>query len=630
MIFNSRDHKYKSIYGALETGHECVFRLLVPNTVGTANCSAHMIIQKDGDHEDTVLDFTRTEETVGNDVFYELKYKAGGPGVWWYCFDYEINGEKKYIYRGKYGTGYTDINESRWQLTIYEQKYPKQNNFKGGIMYQIFPDRFCFSGIKKNNVPQDRKIVPWNASPEWKPNEKGRVLNNDYLGGDLKGIESKLDYLADLGVDIIYLNPIFEAHSNHRYNTADYTKIDPLLGTEEDFISLCKEAHKRGIRIILDGVFSHTGDDSIYFNKYSRYDSLGAYNSKDSKYASWFKFSSWPDNYTSWWGIDILPETIEENEDFKNYITGPGGIIEKWLRLGADGWRLDVADELPDSFIEAIRERIELVKPGAFLLGEVWEDASNKEAYGVRRQYLEGKELQSIMNYPFKEAIINFLVNDRAEDFTESILTITENYPKEIVDSLMNLLGTHDTMRIISRLSGETCENKDRAWQETFELTEEQRQKCIRYFKIAAALQYTLPGFPSVYYGDEIGMEGCKDPFNRKGYPWNSDERNLDLLEFHKELGRMRHSCPLLKDSKFEPISASMGCVAYERTDGKDSLIVIANRAENEIEYYLSNKWTELSKVMGAGEIKNITNNSYPIRLPAESFIIIKAAKTET
>lgn len=624
MIFNSRDKNFKSVYGAMETGHECVFRLLLPNVVGAANCSAHMIIHRDGDQSDEVLPLTRTNEVVGNDVFYELKYKAERPGVWWYCFDYEVNGEKKYINRGAFGTGYTDVGDARWQLTVYEQKYEKQNNFKGGIMYQIFPDRFCFSGQKKENVPSDRKIVPWGTPPEWRPNEFGRVLNNDYLGGDLKGIESKLDYIADLGVDILYLNPIFEAHSNHRYNTADYTKIDPLLGTEEDFVSLCNEAHKRGIRVILDGVFSHTGDDSIYFNKYKRYDVNGAYNSKESEFINWYKFDSWPDKYTSWWGIDILPETIEENEDFKNYITGPGGIIEKWLLLGADGWRLDVADELPDSFIEAIRERIEAVKPGALLLGEVWEDASNKEAYGVRRQYLEGTELQSVMNYPFKEAILNFIVNDRAEDFMESILSITENYPKEIVDSLMNLLGTHDTMRIITRLSGETCDYKDRAWQEVYELTDEQRERCIKYFKIAVAIQYTLPGFPSIYYGDEVGMEGCKDPFNRKGYPWNSNEINEDLLEFHKELGRFRRNCPLLKDSKFEPISGSQGCVAYERTDGKDSIIVIANRAESDINYTLPENWTNLSKVLGNGEIEGLS-----VELKALSFIIIKATKTK-
>ena len=197
--------------------------------------------------------------------------------------------------------------------------------------------------------------------------------------------------------------------SNHRYNTADYRKIDPLLGTEEDFINLCREAKKRGIRIILDGVFSHTGSDSIYFNKNSRYNSAGAFNTPESPYKNWFQFLKYPDVYKSWWGFTSLPELDKNNPDYINFICGEDGILRHWLRLGASGYRLDVADELPDSFIARVREAVKAEGEENLLIGEVWEDASNKLAYGVRRKYFLGDELDSVMNYPFKEAILDLL-----------------------------------------------------------------------------------------------------------------------------------------------------------------------------------------------------------------------------
>lgn len=622
MIFNSRDTKYKSKYGALVSGDEVLFRLLLPEEPGAAVSCARMLILSDESGTEKAFAFTPTSEHDGDSKYWELRYTAEEPGLYWYCFEFECDdGETERIYRGAYSTGYTGIYDARWQLTVYKNAYASPDSFAGGIMYQIFPDRFRNSGAPKVNVPNDRKIKPWGTAPEWKPNEFGKVLNNDYLGGDLKGIEEKLPYLHEMGITVIYLNPIFEAHSNHRYNTANYLKIDPLLGTEEDFVSLCNAAHEFGIKIVLDGVFSHTGDDSIYFNKYNRYDSLGAYNSTESPYFKWYKFQDWPNDYKSWWGIDILPEVIEETPEYMDYITGPGGVVEKWLRLGADGWRLDVADELPDEFIEKIRERIEIVKPGALLLGEVWEDASNKEAYGVRRKYLLGKGLSSVMNYPFKDAIISYLAHDDAEGFIDQILTITENYPKEVVDLLMNPLGTHDTMRIITRLSGESCENKDRAWQENFTLTDEQRRHCINLFKIAVAIQYTLPGFPSVYYGDEIGMEGCKDPFNRQAYPWENRGINTDLLRLHTTLGKLRADNPLLKDAPFVPISGAQGCVAYARENEAGALIIIANRATSAIDYYLPEKYANAEIILGDAQKEN---GKELIKVSPESFAILK------
>ena len=293
----------------------------------------------------------------------------------------------------------------------------------------------------------------WSDIPEYRPNEQGEILNNDFFGGTLRGIASKLDYLESLHVRTIYLNPIFQAYSNHRYDTGDYKRIDPMLGTEEDFRALCAQAAARGMRVILDGVFNHTGYDSRYFNGSGRYNSLGAHQSKDSPYYGWFDFKRWPDEYGSWWGIYTLPQVNEMNEDYLRYIIeDEDSVIRRWLRLGASGWRLDVADELPDAFIRHLTAAAKREKPDALVLGEVWEDASNKISYSERRAYFHGGELDSVMNYPLSDAILAFLGGGTAEHFAETMECIRENYPHDVFYSLMNVVGTHDTARTLTLL----------------------------------------------------------------------------------------------------------------------------------------------------------------------------------
>lgn len=603
-LFNSRDSKYKSKYGALKSGETVMFRLLLPFQSGAVCYGARMCVLNEFSGEWENYEMTGTDRYEEGSRWWELEYTALEPGLYWYHFEYDTPWGCIRIYKGIYGDGFIGTAESFWQLTVYASDYDTPSRFKGGTMYQIFPDRFNNSGEPKTAVPSDRDIVPWDSEPRFRPDANGKVWNNDYLGGDLKGIEEKLPYIKSLGVTVIYLNPIFESHTNHRYSTADYSKIDPLLGTEEDFVSLCESAHRMGISIILDGVFNHTGDDSLYFNKQGRYPTLGAYNSKESPYYGWYDFKEWPDKYESWWGFDILPNVNETNPDYVEYITGEDGIIAKWLRLGADGWRLDVADELPDSFIEKIHERIVKTKPDAILIGEVWEDASNKEAYSVRRKYLLGNELDSVMNYPFANAIIDFVADNDADYFLEKILTVTENYPKCVVDVLMNLLGTHDTERIITRLAGESCRGKDREWQAAHSLSDKQYEAGISLLKIAAALQYTLPGFPSLYYGDEAGMQGYKDPFNRKGFTWDSIDTRLS--SWYTWLGLLRKTCPLLSEGQFIPISGGMGCVCYARMNTShpmlektgDALLVIANRNSHSIDYYIPEELADCTSIM--------------------------------
>ena len=588
--FNARDSFFKSEFGAVKTNQTVHFRLLLPRSFAVT--SAHFMLKKDGE---SLVDYPMYWGSMNGEdkEQWEVDIKVTSPGLYFYHFDYESSWGRGSIFLKENGVGAIANGmemQKAWQLTVYKADFETPHFLKGGLIYQIFPDRFYNSGTKKENVPSDRILRDDTENqPYWKPNAEGKVLNNDYFGGDLKGIEMKLPYLKSLGVTAIYLNPIFEAHSNHRYNTADYMKIDALLGTEADFKSLCKAAKQQGISILLDGVFSHTGADSLYFNKAGRYDTLGAYNSKASRYYPWYSFSEFPNQYKSWWGFESLPEVNEESPEYLKFITGKNGVLRKWLRLGAAGWRLDVADELPDSFIVALKKAARAEKKDALLLGEVWEDATTKCAYGKRRNYLLGDELDSVMNYPFASAILNFARSGIAESFYASIMHIVENYPKPALDVLMNHIGTHDTERAITKIAGESCAYRDRQWQSQKQLTEAQYQKGETLLKLCAVLQYTLPGVPSLYYGDEVGMQGYKDPFNRGCYPWGRENQNL--LKFYQKLGEIRGEISCFQDGEIRFLSSVLSCVCYERENDESAVLVIANRNEKDITYYLPQKW---------------------------------------
>ena len=611
-MFHSRNPIYRNPTGAVQAHTNIHFKLLVPREF---RCSAARLMVGE--------EFTKQVKTLG--LFW--CGMNGEDHEWWEC-DFTPEQSGLYFYRFEIDTwrgtlgitsrfgGESGIDEygspegECWQLTVFESQYQTPDWLSGGIMYQIFPDRFYRSGTTKYNVPQDRYLHQrWGSQPEWRPNHQGEITNSDYFGGDLEGIIQKLDYLQSLGITCIYLNPIFEAHSNHRYDTADYTKVDPLLGSKEDFKRLCKEANKRGIHIILDGVFNHTGSDSIYFNRKGRYQTLGAYQSQDSPYYDWYQFYQWPEQYACWWNFETLPNVNETNETYNAYINGTDGVIQTWLKAGADGWRLDVADELPDLFLDHITKAAKQVKPTSMILGEVWEDASNKMAYGQRRRYLLGKQLDSVMNYPFREAIIGFLTGKNPAEMMELIMTVLEHYPPSAIHLLMNHIGTHDTERILTVLGGEPLNGRDREWQSRTKLSQEQRSRGLSLLKLASLMQYTLPGIPCVYYGDEAGMEGYRDPFNRGCFPWGHED--AELVNWYRSLGKIRHSCEVLKQGTLEPYYADDDCFVYIRSDEAvgQKLLVAANRTEQRKHLFMAQEWETASALLG----KAVWNGTLPL-----------------
>ncbi len=578
--YNSFDTHCKAPFGALREDEVVCIRLRLPADI---HSYAPRIQIYEADRFDRPLTIVGMSLDPNESDCYTAQFSIPLAGLYFYRFIVWQGDKEVYIMRGHHGHAHIGDTGAMWPLTVYDKRFTTPDRFKGGVMYQIFPDRFCNSGTPKIDVPDDRILrEDWGALPKYIPDADGIYRPDDYFGGDLEGIRQKLPHLVSLGISTIYLNPIFEAHSNHRYNTADYHRIDPLLGTNEDFARLCEEAKKQGINIILDGVFSHTGSDSIYFDREGRYDEQGAFESPDSAYYQWFSFWEHPNTYDSWWGFDTLPNVQENTPSYRKFICGEGGVLDKWLSLGAAGWRLDVADELPDLFLDALRSGIKPRHPDALVIGEVWEDASTKFAYGVRRRYLLGGQLDSVMNYPFRDAILSFVSGGRGDDFLYGVSCILENYPKCVCDLLMNFLSTHDVERALTRLGGEPMGQHDRIWQaEHHHLTEKNYNTALRRLKLAALLQYTLPGIPCLYYGDEAGMTGYRDPFNRVCYPWGDEDEGL--VEFFRELGGFRQAHGLFARGDFTSLHADEHSCAYIRQKDNEAVVVIINAGQKQI-----------------------------------------------
>jgi glycosidase len=412
------------------------------------------------------------------------------------------------------------------------------------IFYQIFPDRF-FNGDPANDPPN---LDAWGAKPTlW-----------GFQGGDLRGVIAKMDYLLDLGITAIYFNPIFQASSNHRYNISDYYKIDPKLGSEEDFQALVDAAHQNRIKVVIDGVFNHCGRGFFAFNDILE-------NHSHSPYLDWFHLNNVPpdayspgdaDDYQAWWNFKSLPKFNTENSQVRKYILD---IARYWIRLGADGWRLDVPNEIDDPvFWEEFRAAVKSENPDAYLVGEIWD--------GDPKWVGPGK-FDGLMNYPVRESLIDFLLEkSTANEFSVIIDRQLNQYSRENVYAMYNPLGSHDTKRIKTILKGN-------------------QQKLF----LAYLFQFAFPGSPAIYYGDEVGLEGGKDPDCRKAFPWDEDKWDSDLRQHIQRLIAIRKNDPALRRGSFQEVykDSERGGYGFGRVLGADSVLMVMNANSSRQEYRL-------------------------------------------
>ena len=574
-VFDSRSEFCKKPFGAVPCGTAASYTVRPLRREGWSRCV--LVTQREFSGQMTELELPCTGQDGDRNRFSGIFSAPAEPELVWYWFRlFREDGSSILLDRSGYHGG---ENVQSWQLTVYEESSTPAW-FGCGVVYQIFPDRFC-----RLELPDPAGMVGsrtihenWSDLPDWRPDAQGEVRNCDFFGGSLQGILSKLDDLADFGVTVLYLNPVFESASNHRYNTADYRAIDPMLGTEDDFHHLCQEAKRRGIRVILDGVFNHTGSQSRYFNADGFYSDTGAAQSPDSPYYHWYSFHPWPADYDAWWGIRTLPAVREDAPDYRDFIIrGQDSVVRHWLRAGASGWRLDVADELPDDFIGEIRTAMEETAPDSFLLGEVWEDATTKIAYSMRRRYLLGQELHGVMNYPFRTALIAYLLGGDADEFRETLESLRENYPPHAFYSLMNFLSTHDTPRILTVLGADHVpgSKEERA---VFRLSPARRQLGLKRLRLAALVLFTFPGAPTVYYGDEAGMEGWEDPFNRAGYPWGQEDS--ELKSFFSKLAHLRREQPALQTGQLHWRWTAGSLLVFARELDGQLLTTVVNAAD--------------------------------------------------
>ena len=578
-VFDSRDPRYKTPFGAVPRGTMVTVTVRPPLSEGFDRAVMVVYGEFADSRREVVLSHAGAE---GDRALFTGAYMAPEePELIWYCFRFTRQ-DGQIVWMGR--NGFCGEGQAHsWQQTVYDDSLPTPDWFGRGVTYQIFPDRFC-----RTEVPDPRGMLgdrwvhqEWNELMAYLPDERGEIRNRDFFGGSLAGIEGKLDYLHELGVTTLYFCPIFESDSNHRYNTGDYDKVDPMLGTEEDLRRLCDKAHALGMRVMLDGVFNHTGNNSRYFNALGTYPSLGAAQSPESPYYDWYNFHHWPDQYDCWWGIHTLPAVNESHPSYIEFIIeGDDSVIRRWLRAGADAWRLDVADELPDEFIARIRRVIMEEKADGFLLGEVWEDGSNKIAYSRRRKYLLGRETHGLMNYPFRVSAMDYLRGGDAAAFREAMETIRENYPRPAFYSCMNMLGTHDNPRILTLLGTYPKEAPPtRDERAHYRMTPEEYHRGCRLLQTGAIILYAFPGSPTIFYGDEAGMEGYEDPFNRGTFPWGREDRMLQRR--FALLGSLRNNRRSLQSGELRWLYAQGHGLAFARELG-DEITVAATNAGND------------------------------------------------
>ena len=597
--------------GAFSFGTVITYTVTLPRALGAAAVVLRLHADGQAEH-DTPLTFTRTQggiDTYQVSVDTAALCRTTGQeyGLFYYEFLF-VRGMDTLFTSTVNNRDFTlcDHSEHQFRLLVYEKDYTPPAWFFGGLMYHVFVDRFC-RGVGEVRLREDATLEEdWeHGIPQYGAYPGAPVANNRFFGGNLWGVAEKLDYLQSLGVTVLYLSPIFESASNHKYDTGDYETVDALFGGEAALEHLIGKARARGIRIVLDGVFNHTGDDSRYFNRYGRYAECGAYQSPDSPYADWYDFKNYPDEYECWWGIPILPRLNSNHSAIRAYLAGKDGIAARRIRQGVAGWRLDVVDELSDAFLDELRASLHTASDEQpLIIGEVWENAADKLAYGHRRRYFLGKQLDSVMNYPLRNGLLAFVRDGDAEALYNILTELYTSYPRPVCHALMNLLGTHDTERILTVL-GDPCVGDDRTNDElsVARLTSDQRRHGLSGLRMAFTLLFTVFGVPSLYYGDEAGMEGHHDPFCRLPFPWGrEDDTTLSHVRF---LGKLRREHPCLATGDFRILSHDAHSIVYERCYGNDHLLVAANMADKPLTLSLNALYQPLTSTRLLSPTKN-------------------------
>lgn len=628
LVHDSRSDMYRTPFGAVPAETEVIVRL---RAAAGDLTEATIRVWDQVDELQALLPMTlvATDPTRGDhgyDYWQITLHTSAKPTILYYRFIVRDGTETAYLEDdpasdggavteasdGGTGRVYGASIDASWQIDVYDPAFTTPDWAKGAVAYQIFPDRF-FDGDPTNNPSPGAEqgtdgadvfrygdvygnpVLPkaWSDLPEGSCRAYQGVtcsegpLGRDFYGGDLAGVTAKLDDLAALGVTVIYLNPIFAAPSNHRYDTSSYAFIDPDLGTREDFDVLVREAEARGMRVLLDGVFNHVASDSPWFDRARRYAELGACESADSPYRAWFTFRPPNPNepapcatsnpggddtyYVGWFGFDTIPEVIEQNSVYE-FFTGPDGVVPHWIGAGTAGWRLDVMDNLSHKFMRLIRESAKAADPDALVLGEKWDDASI---------YLLGDQADSTMNYRFRRAVIGLVNGDTPDldgaiagltpsQFRERMLGVMEDYPAPAWETLLNLVDSHDTTRILWTLAPG---RDDPAVRESAEGLAAAKAKV----RLVSAIQLTWPGIASIYYGTEAGLTGHDDPDDRRPYPWDAIDN--DLRDWYRTLGQLRadHEALRTGDLQFLAADDDTGMLAYLRGTAGEAAITILN-----------------------------------------------------
>lgn len=557
---------------------------------------------KHKENKDGIVYF-ETEE----DIFLETR------AIYKYYFSYKVDGFRRFVKKEDVVGPEGIALEEMFKMSV---NFKAPEWAKGRMMYHIFVDRFNRgSDEPMKEMPRRHIHKSWDEQIVVEGDEQG-IWNNDFYGGDLKGIIQKLDYIASLGVEILYLSPIVYSQSTHRYDASDYEVVDPYAGTMEDLKELCDEAHKRGMKVVLDAVFNHTGSDSRYFNRYQNEEWIekendkGAYHDPNSKYAKFYKkvYGADGKEYQKyWWDFDTLPVCDGNSEEWKQYITGEGGIIDQWFDQGIDGLRLDVADELTDYYIELIRKAVHRNKEDGFILGEVWENPMNMhDEYHNKRFYIEnGKGMDSVMNYYLVHALIRYFRYGEADELARRIREMVNTYPTDTLNTAMNFTSTHDMTRginlwdyFIFNYCGRwawSLNNEDHKWAQSYKLTSEQYEEAKKVYQAYVFFLTFYPGILSIFAGDEMGLQGVGNLDNRKPISW--DNPDVQLQDFFKEVGAIRKAEPFMRDAELKVKNINVNYAVFERIKDEERMLVVINRTGEEQQFIVPEEYRSAEKV---------------------------------